>query len=173
MIPAQIRNIIEYEVGTEWCVAGGFAANPVLADDIDVWVTGVDVEDHLVIARSLARDLALAYGPRFEEQMDMGSYLGDDFATLRVGKVNRKNIEQGLKDVHIIITNAGVQEMVNSFDVSTHACAITAEGRIVKAPEWTMPTLAPTRMRTTSTTEERMVKICKRFGWFYKEASVE
>lgn len=151
--------------GTKWCIAGGYAACPALACDIDVWVYGVrSAEDSLQIRRAeILLHIAKAGFRVVTETGDNvanDGYEDKDISILKVGRVDQKD---GLP-IHVMVTDATTPErLLESFDISTHAVAV-GPGFVVKAAGWTPPHVPPVAFGQHATTTERMVRIATRFG---------
>jgi hypothetical protein len=169
MLPFELREAIENTHGGEYCIAGGFAACPALADDVDVWLYGIDVFDgddnggvneHKRVRELLEDRLRRDYGDAdFEASNNETCYIGTGFVT-RVGYVFVNH-----QKFHVLITDQPTpQALVNAFDVSTHAVAINSDGQVFRGEGWT-PTMVPTvKLKDTSTTDARLKKIAVRFG---------
>lgn len=156
-------------MGHEWCIAGGWAACPGLATDQDVWVF-IGVEDsgdfplrvkRLVDAR---RRILRTYPeiqaettdavPQTPEEL-MAAYGDLGMFVQKVGK---------LGDRHIMVCDApDVKTLLATFDISTHQCAITSDGRFVQGADWTSITEPPVAYRMTDTTPARLQKIRERY----------
>jgi sulfur carrier protein ThiS len=98
-----------------------------------------------------------------------GRYDSLPVLTLKVATFYLRGVER-----HLLVTTATcAYELVEAFDISTHAVAIEPDGNVVKASTWTQVTLPPTMIRDTPTTRERMVKIAKRYGLYAPLAELE
>jgi hypothetical protein len=161
----------------QWCVAGGYAACPALADDQDVWVYAVPTEDLDAVRRVLLSHLSewrigRPRGPFFENEMDTRTVAGYQHPR-NVRKVAKVYIPYPAKPIHLLVTDAMAPgEIIEGFDISTHAVAIDYTGRVWKASQFTPPHLPPVKLLDTDTTPERMAKITTRFGHPYKEVSI-
>jgi hypothetical protein len=175
MIPLCVRETIEKIHGLDYCIAGGWAACPALADDMDVWLYGIQDDndedgggEHERIRGLLADNFVRDYGSAFEEQNTKTTYLAGGLVT-RVGYIS----DGGVK-LHVLITDQSRPiDLVEAFDISTHAVAITSEGMAIKSKRWTPVNVPPKKLADTSTTDARMEKICARFGFCYDSVAQE
>lgn len=150
-------------------IAGGYAACPSRAQDIDLWVmdsTG-RLEDNR--SRILAHLLAAGYDVT-EENTREGfrvNGFGYDEMNLRILKVGYVRRPDALP-IHIMVTDAPLVAVLLHFDVSTHQCAIAPTrdgvGDVVRGPQWTDLTEEPVQLRETSATNTRMEKIRTRYA---------
>lgn len=150
------HTLCEIAGGTDWCIAGGYAACPALAGDCDVWIYGIDKDDLDTARQSLLVRLADDIEPQDNpERDDPEAYLGACY-TLKVGVL-------GLR--HILVTSAGgVRELLDGFDISTHQCAITSEGAFVAGDNWTQIWRQPHVLRVGGAhTADRLIKIVDRY----------
>lgn len=142
-----------------WCIAGGYAACPALASDMDVWIYGLH-KDVLEPVRGGMLQLFPEIEPENNPPRDSPeAYLGVRY-TLKVGR---------LGDRHILVTSAvDVDDLLDGFDISTHACALTSDGRFVKSRNWT-PIWEPPRMifEGGANTPLRMKKLTERYQFLY------
>ena len=150
MIP---RNLLPE--GTHYFIAGGWAVCPALATDRDLFVqTTGDLDD----TRAMLLDFMRARGFDVAEDVAENNYTG--VPLLRVAIVKDKYAQ----DIHILVTSADVDDVLNTFDISTTQVAITESGRVVKGADYTSLTVRPIRLKDTPTTNERYIKYCERFG---------
>lgn len=163
-------------IGMPWCIAGGFAACPALANDIDVWVYQ---QSDLSLARTrvlehLGEMLALApkYGKPFvleavtgsEQQQASERYQNMRVNIEKVAMVYGRNGFSKVKPVHLMVTDAPDPSVILSgFDVSTHAVAIDQNGR-VHTQNFTHPGEKPQALLRNEKTPTRMKRIAERFG---------
>lgn len=175
MIPANLL-----PEGTQWCVAGGYAACPALAGDIDVWVYGVPVDDIQKRRTELlayVQDWAKVQNvnrPHWPErryqvnpQTSATEHVAYEHTVVRIEKV--AVVESPslayVKPIHIMVTDAySPGEIMQGFDVSTHAVAIESTGRVWRHINWTAPHKAPEALLNNQYTEARIARIAKRFG---------
>lgn len=146
-------------------IAGGYAACPALAQDIDVWVTVP--QDELDEPRAAILQHLREHGFVFEEQTDrrieqttMPAGYEMNIAIRKVAKVSHCRSEQ---QWHILVTEGDVDQVLGSFDVSTHQVAITPYG-VVCGENWTPTDVWPRRLKDTPTTNDRLRRIALRFG---------
>lgn len=191
MIPRELRILLDefmlHDPAGDWCVAGGFAACPAAAADVDVWLYGLrftqDGDHDLTTRRAdlLARiEKALpewnVKAPiwtekrwRFnteENSTQFPAYQGE----ILIEKVGVLYAPQArfLKPIHIMLTEAGSPgDVIYGFDVSTHAVAVNSDGRIFKSSGYTLPHQPPFMLQENTLTPERMERICQRFGFCY------
>lgn len=149
-------------VGTNAYIAGGYAACPERADDIDVWVQCPTVDELSSFRQQLLTHLTEQHytfeslDDRREYKDDYGEYLG---GVLKVARISRP----GALDVHIMVTNLKPIDLLDTFDISTHMIATDGE-RYYRNPEkWTALTEAPIAWKMTPTTTARMEKILYRY----------
>lgn len=151
-------------------VAGGFAACPALATDIDVFVTASTTEltkvrrqllNHLY--DQLNEDIEFLMHEEEDRRVDSHErYPGSHgvFTILKVCKVLIGNTE-----FHVLVTDGSIDEVLSSFDISTCQVAITSDGHVVRGDNWTPPSVPPVKLKDTPTTDARMQKYQERFGF--------
>lgn len=149
--------------GLSWCIAGGYAACPVLAGDMDVWLFGAYKPDMMGLRRML---LALTPNLVPEDNPPMDSperYFGAQY-TLKVGHIF--NVENRVAR-HILLTEAPtIEDLLNGFDISTHQCAYTPDGVFVPGAHWTPLREMPKILRMSAATPARFDKIAARYASF-------
>lgn len=148
--------------GVQWCIAGGYAACPALASDIDVWVLNVPTHDLQVRRAEILLHLAKQ---RFNVKTETGDNTpGDGYEDKAIGilKVGRVTPPTGLA-IQVMVTDADVARLLESFDVSTHAVAV-GPGFVTTHPQWTPPHVPPVAFSQHATTAERLARIAERFG---------
>lgn len=180
MIP---KNLLPEAYRESYCVAGGWAACPALAQDMDVWVYAVPFEA-LELARTEllehleAENTKGAYYKRpfyvvpetqVENHRGTDQYEGVNVQILKVGRVEVRResarLHKERKEIHLLVTDAhSPGEILQGFDVSTHAVAIDWNGIIWTHPAWTPPQMEPTVLMENEKTPVRMAKIRARFG---------
>jgi hypothetical protein len=155
-------------------IAGGYAACPELATDIDVWVpvpeenSLSDVRSELLAWLGLQR---LEYRAAVERTIDANVELG---YSLRVGGIvyldNRTvatvfgTMENRYpRPYHLIVTNGDVDDVLEGFDISTHQIAYTSKG-VVKGSGWTPLHEQPVVLKDTPHTQNRLAKISQRYA---------
>lgn len=162
--------------GVRWVVAGGWAACPALASDQDIWVL-VDADEMSDMRDRILDGLRDYYGDDYDARVteledrrsmvvDRQSEVSDNtyetvpVNTLKVASVYTHGLER-----HILVTDAScAYELVEAFDINTHAVAIEPDGNIVKSALWAPFTEPPIMVRDTPTTKMRMNKIRQRYG---------
>jgi hypothetical protein len=177
MIPT---NLLPEEYRGQWCVAGGFAACPALAEDIDVWVHGIPTADLEAARTKILEHLVKIQFPAharsaqfvFEEAVEtrtQASYMQEFIQIKKVAKIYGRRSWRELKPIHIMVTDApgGAGSIIAGFDISTHAVAIDHDGR-VWTNRYTHPGLEPQRLASANEyTEPRMQRVCARYGHPY------
>lgn len=173
------ENLLPIKYRQSYCVAGGWAACPALANDMDVWVYRVPVADLMTARVEILAHLATvnkSIRPRsfYVESQDsptrivegFDSYLGLDVSILKVAMVEPKlGRRSAIKPIHLMVCSApSVQQILQGFDVSTHAVAINWNGEVHQHPFYTPPHQAPEQLLYNEKTANRMVKIAKRYG---------
>lgn len=151
-------------------IAGGFAASPALASDIDLWVS-VPSNWSLNEVRQEILDHLQSTGCDFKELEDRR--VSDDvfvdaeyMINLDMRKVAIIHGERAMgyeKPVHVIVVNGGPVDVLAGFDISTHQVALW-RGRVLKGPQWTPLSEYPVKLKDTLTTDARMVKLTKRYA---------
>jgi hypothetical protein len=150
-------------------IAGGYAACPALATDIDLWV--------YVAGESLAdaRDRILLWLQTemwpYETQEDNRPQLADstiDGYSIISSKVAIVRSPHLSHPIHIMVCAGSIQELLETFDISTHQIALSFGG-VIKGPRWTPITERPVIIRSatgisTQKTQERLGKIATRYG---------
>jgi len=120
--------------GIPVCIAGGYAADPTKASDIDVWVTIPNkLNEHDLAALLSGAGQVLAW-----------TYVQDNphgNKVLCYAKSDPVTIEGVPLPVEIMLTKYQPYELIQHFDISTHAIAVTGAA-VYKATFWT-PTTEP------------------------------
>lgn len=151
-------------------IAGGYAACPALATDIDVWITVPTYDlDHArsEILRWLHEQDNLVFEELTDGRVDQ-VHSPDGYGTdLNVRKVATVEHYRGTK-YHLLVVDGDVDAVLDSFDVSTHQVALTPFG-VVTGENWTPTNVYPVQLRDTPTTAARMAKIAARYGYPAKE----
>ncbi len=156
--------------GTTAFIAGGFAACPALAADVDVWVQVLNPEDLLSMRTALLNHFRTT-GPHVvieEPQPPTGVCLDMDdpdhyygVQTVKVARITGVGLP-----IHVMVTTGSVTEVLDGFDVTTHMIAITDRG-IKRGTFWTPLTCRPAAVNPNSGTPARLKKIAKRYGFLY------
>lgn len=155
-------------------IAGGYAACPDLATDIDVWVQ----VDPATLYDAPLRIVKHLHDHGFIPNVGIAStaetFVGDSMGyeditanILKVAVVLRGN----QKPIHIMVTDAPPLMLLLNFDISTHQIAFTDSGTI-RGPYWTPLDGPPVIIKnhTTSKTQERFQKISARYAHLRKAA---
>jgi hypothetical protein len=151
---------------------------------MDVWVYGVVTEDLETVREELLGHLEAenTKGPYYKhpfyvvpeteaQSVDCTErYEGVNVQIRKVARVevkresaNRHGKER--KEIHLLVTDAhSPGEILQGFDVSTHAVALDWNGVIWRSNAWTPPHMAPQALLTNEKTPARMEKIRARFG---------
>lgn len=155
MIP---RNLLPE--GRNYFIAGGYAVCPALATDIDVWVQAEyeDVDEVRVELLRHLKDQGFDYTEQDPARHGVDDYPG---STVKVATID--SIVHFGKPIHLLVTNAGVERVVNSFDLSISQVALT-EYQVILGDSWTPTTSQIHVVRQTRTTDERLAKYRKRFN---------
>lgn len=170
------KNLLPEQFRESWCIAGGWAACPALASDMDVWVFGVATDKLAEVRQQLLDHLAAERKAKrmyyFEEGVETREVEGYDHPN-QVQKVAEIFAPFPAKKIHLMVTDASAPgEIIAGFDISTHAVAITHTGFIYQSADYTAPHVRPYQLKATKTTTDRMAKICKRFGHPVPEVAV-
>lgn len=159
-------------------IAGGYAACPALANDIDVWIpvdTGAAANpwDEVWTARRRLLDHLTAEGfthtpedndgsPRDRNRLIVRSTFEGYNLPLPIYRVATVQVVGGSLPYHLIAVGTDLDEVLSSFDISTHQIALTTKG-VVRGEHWT-PTWEPPRVITAKyTTLARLEKIRNRY----------
>jgi hypothetical protein len=87
--------------------------------------------------------------------IDVERYIETDLLSMVVGTLGNRQI---------ILTDAqDIAQLLSSFDISTHQCAIDQDMNFIPGPGWTPITETPKVLRQGGKTAERMGKITERY----------
>lgn len=176
------KNLLPEEWRNESFIAGGYAADSTLANDVDVWVT-VPVANSLAavrlellahleaqgfefvtsVIRTVDEEVALGYS------IEVGGELFLDNCQVVV-VTGRRNGGAFVQPIHLIVTNGDVDDVLSGFDISTHQLALvpqtsrTPEFGTVYGEGWTSITEEPVVLRDTPHTADRLKKITARYA---------
>lgn len=144
----------------DWCIAGGYAACPTLANDIDVWILGGNEDTRAEILSRLNE-----HGVAYEEQFSIGNNNYDLSTGVKSWKVARiYHTNPDLLDRHIIVTDASsIHELLTSFDISTHQWANDSHNVLYAELTTTLINTPPVVLRDSPTTPARLAKITERY----------
>lgn len=162
MIP---HNLLPEEYARNAFIAGGYAALPSAATDIDVWVS-VQPHDLADARTALLRHLHEQDSFFVEEQGDEQTIftISPDYElNVPIRKVAKVRYYRSELPYHILVVGGDVDATLRSFDISTHQIALTPWG-VVRGENWTSVTVPPLKLRDTPTTDERMEKIAARYA---------
>lgn len=155
-------------------VAGGFAADPIGAEDVDVWILGVqgdrsELLNHMIqINRDFENGLVFKHGQESDYNVDNGPFnvVGDVLGVEGIGK----------RKVQILFSFAkNIQDLLKTFDITTHQIAVRLnDGETVVAPTWTPPYEQPrvVLFDRPQVTLRRLEKIAPRYGFTPAAADV-
>ena len=160
MIPRDILSAHMYDVAF---IAGGYAACPALASDIDVWVRR-DESGFQVARAAILQHLGNEFF-NFDEQQNEVVEQGElaPGYSVNIQKVAIVHNAANLP-VHIMLTNCTAEQLIEGFDISTHQVALTSQG-VVKGSGFTPVFIEPRVLQNTTTTPERMRKIAARYSF--------
>jgi len=164
MMMDKLFNFLPPSLREDAVIAGGYAVDPDLATDIDLWVcAGPDVpQARWAIEEWLKRTPQwpnLKFSPAPEGAQYGTAHL---VATIPNGYAG--------KAVQLLVSEAlDSQQLVDSFDISTHALARRDENgtaRLWFGTGWTYRTEPPKVLRwdTPADTAQRLVKLSQRYG---------
>jgi hypothetical protein len=151
-------------------IAGGYAACPALALDMDIWVR-VNGDETMHDAKQRIIDwlenTMWPYEAATTRLSSPGVILGGrdgyDHLDINVLKVATVKSVYLTHPYHIMVVNVDPATLIEAFDISTHQIAL-AWGNVIKGSGWTPITEPPRMLRRTPTTPERMEKIAARYG---------
>lgn len=163
----------------DWFVAGGYAADPVLANDIDIWIQVEDsyaaadnhakLQDYLAVAGFQFERQDVAAAPQMIDAERLDKYGANEYVLVyKVAIITAWRSIQFSKPVHLLITTGTVDEVLNNFDISTHAVALLPNGKFAYSDAWTPKTVDPVILRDTPSTPARFVKIQHRYASYRK-----
>lgn len=167
-------------------IAGGYAACPGLAEDIDVWcpVDIINVDDPFERVWSERNHIATWLhdhfstfvehdGPDSPRQTRPRSWHADHtqlnttfegyHLQIPIRRAGVVTLSGASLPYHIIAVGGDVDEVLSSFDITTHAIALTRKG-VVKSEHWTSVLDEPRVINQKFTTDARLAKIRARYG---------
>lgn len=175
MTREQWEHLMFYLPSTMWgraVVAGGFAADETKAKDVDLWVlASPGTTEHGIIKERL--DIKHTPTGFVNYVPGNGVFYG--------GRYLVATIVQGLgeRNVQLLTTDhPSSWDLVNSFDISTHAIAkyfTSGQCAVVVGTKWTPVTVQPRVLRfsTPIDTLARLEKICARYDLEANPADVD
>lgn len=146
-------------------IAGGYAACPPLARDIDLWVMVNPSQSLAAVREEILAWLESELWP-YEVQDDrrlrpLGTTAeGYDIIATKVAVVKSLHMSH---PIHIMLVDRSPRELLETFDISTHQVAIVF-GNVIKGSGWTPITEPPRQLKDSPTTAARMEKIAQRYG---------
>lgn len=141
-------------------IAGGYAACPPLANDIDLWIY-CKSEDQIPDIRDRVLDWLDTQMFEFEPQASaVAPVRYEANFTHKAAIVRSKHLTH---PIHILLTHLTPEQLLETFDISTHQVAIVF-GNVIKGKGWTPVTVPPVELRNTVTTLARMLKLAARYG---------
>lgn len=183
MIPS---NLLPENVRDSAFIAGGFAACPALADDIDVWVPvlSYDNSDPWDLCHKAQQQLATylrdTFGGGFTAQDDELSKRVQNVEWARnrllttaegyvmpipIYRVGSVEVPGASLPYHVIVVGGDIDEVLSSFDISTHQVALCPQKGVIKGEHWTPITERGFVLKNKYSTPARMLKLAKRYGW--------
>lgn len=148
--------------GTQYFIAGGWAACPALAQDRDLFV---QTTDNLTDTRQRLLNHMRAEGFDVQEEEETRDFvMSDGYSVMPIAKVAKVKIRFA-QDVHVLVTNGDPEEVLSTFDLTTSQVAITHRGTVVKGPDYAPITTMPQKVKDTPTTDARLLKYRQRFGF--------
>jgi hypothetical protein len=139
-------------------IAGGFATDYEKASDVDLWVLG---DPMLEAATAFMEETGVKWAPG--KTSEMVQSLG---ATVDVDAHATAIIKTPLIPIHVVGTRAqNIDQLLRSFDISTHRWAISKRGALIEGPEATSP-YEPGRVlvyKFKDSTDARVKKLEKRY----------
>jgi hypothetical protein len=185
------EDLLEYipeSLHDQFVVAGGYACCPELAGDIDMWLlvgakaTPEDTEMHMEDLRGdlyshlhkMGASLSSAGKETPEYLFGKRRLVGTIQGFWKTGGYLRQYIKAETNLQFIIAPCDTAQELVDSFDLSTHAIAFQGD-QYTFAKQWTRREVPPVVMRwdQPATTLKRIHKICARYGTVPRPGDVE
>lgn len=165
----QVRNnllkLLPTELAKRAVVAGGYAADPFRAQDIDMWILGVPIDDFTKVSRHIRSRLA-AQDYDYELPDPVQTY-GAEIDFHFIATVSAPGIS---KPVQILATSHTTAEsLLNRFDVSSHQIAIGIEDLAITITDTFTATDVQPRLTNITTLPsqnlKRLERICKRYGF--------
>jgi hypothetical protein len=142
-------------------IAGGYAACPAMASDIDLWIFVDDCGGKYPLAdvrkEVLAHIRSEGVYINEEDEASQTDYEGVNVNILKVGVV-----PYGTK-IHVMVVDAPVHPVLCGFDISTHQIALLPSGEVILGQEWTPITAPPKVLIDTDRTAARLEKITNRY----------
>ncbi len=154
-------------------IAGGYAACPERATDIDVWVR---VSETLEAARANLLYYWGLLGHPFSRYVTPSSSTNNvelpgredndgGYALPSIPILQVATIAMRPKPIHVMVTQARLDQVLSAFDISTHQVAINPLGLRILGPQWTPLDVTPQLIRVGgASTWTRLDKIMNRYA---------
>lgn len=142
-----IFNFVPESYRSRAYIVGGFACNPLLAGDIDIWITKCTLED--------ITELQNMFGPQ--------GLAAEEYKELLI--FERHDALPGL-NLQVFSARTSILEVMSGFDVSTHCIAISLEKEYVFGEFFTDTKVEPKMLthNINNGTPSRMTKISERYA---------
>lgn len=170
-------------------IAGGFAACPALAEDVDVWCPvdlvaddsdpfGLVWNERDRVVEYLRREFGAAFvehdgigsrrdtvpTPPNQQRGRLVSTHEGYYLPIPIRRAGAVTIPGCSLPYHIILVGGDIDDVLSSFDITTHMVALTRKG-VVVGEHYTPPFEEPRVITKKFTTEARMTKIRARYRW--------
>lgn len=160
-------------------IAGGWAACPALADDMDVWVSlkqsaysirklGIEKARTAILAHLQQQIFSYWTVEEQDDSRQTEAVVAGYEINVNIRKVAKVTSYEWHQPIHVIVTDASVYQVLEGFDISTHQIAITDNG-IVLGEEWTSVTEEPIVLHMSTQTPARLEKIRNRYKGAYAQ----
>lgn len=161
MIP---KGLLPADLDDQAFIAGGWAACPALASDMDIWITADDLD--YVATRTLnhlRKSSIFRVTPEAANAVSQnpGYTPNTECSTRRFAAVAHR--VSGFK-IHLMVTTGSVLDVLAGFDISAHQVAILPDGQVVKGPLFTAVNQPPVLLREHRDSAQRLVKVTKRYA---------
>lgn len=147
-------------------IAGGYAACPALAADMDVWV---QTDQPLALVRQQILNHLFTQNIPFVAQDSNDQHIVDgcgyDDMPVNIRKVAQVRFPSMIP-IHVMVTDAPPVALLLAFDISTHQMAIGPDDEEIRGPEWTPLEVEPVIIRNHDQpkTLARLAKITARYA---------
>ena len=145
-------------------VAGGAAVDYDKASDVDLWFPkeGWQAAKDFLTQFKITQTRKIFKYDDYDSAKEKGTTYGNK-DNLVLGEVYFGDAIKKL--VQIIVTDKPTSlDLLNLFDISTHAIAVHADGKVVKCEKFTDPSQPPRILVYRSNTLSRYIKICNRYN---------
>lgn len=166
MIP---RNLVPESLYDQTFIAGGYAACPSLATDMDVWIF---VDGSLANLEDARRQVLEHLQAHFDVAEEQGGTI-HDYQGVYVNILKVAFVQGFTLPIHVMVCDAPCGIILKNFDISTHQVALTPQG-VVKDDNWTSvmePPVVLERMENEHT-QARLEKIRRRYSVLREEVAV-